>query len=138
MRSNIHFLYPAVQGTDDTDTLGGRLWRARDARNLSIREIARELDVGGSEVSSWESDRAEPPSSKLFLLAEILGVSPAWLVTGAGDKVEYHYTEPTLDALQKQLQHAHRLHKQAARQIAALEREVARALRRSEKSSQAT
>lgn len=138
MRSNIHFLYPSVQSTDDTDTLGGRLWRARDARNLSIKEIARELDVGGSEVSSWESDRAEPPSSKLFLLAELLGVSPAWLVTGAGDKAEYTYSEPTLDALQKQLQHAHRLQKQTARQIAALEREVERAIRRTEKTSRMT
>ncbi len=70
--------------TGDGDTLGGRIWRARDATGLSTKELASKLGVRNDTIASWERDRAEPRANRLFMLAGVLGVSPAWLMAGIG------------------------------------------------------
>ena len=49
-----------LRETGDGDTLGGRIWRARDATGLSTKELASKLGVRSDTISSWERDRAEP------------------------------------------------------------------------------
>ena len=66
-------------------TLGGRIVVARESLNISRSQLARRLGVKASTLSSWESDRSEPRSSRLAMLAGILGVAPTWLLVGQGE-----------------------------------------------------
>jgi len=70
---------------DDGDTLGGRITRARDLAGLTLEEAASRIGVTDETLSEWESDRSEPRANKIMTLAGVLGVSPAWLISGAGD-----------------------------------------------------
>ncbi|WP_306127186.1 helix-turn-helix transcriptional regulator [Roseitalea sp. MMSF_3516] len=73
----------AVPGADDT--LGGRIVAAREARGLSTAQLARRLGVKSATLQNWESDRSEPRSNKLSMLAGLLNVSPTWLINGRGE-----------------------------------------------------
>ena len=70
---------------DHTDTIGGRIGRAREAARLSVAQAARRLGVKTLTWQGWENDRSEPRSNKLTMIAGTLGVSPGWLLTGLGD-----------------------------------------------------
>jgi transcriptional regulator with XRE-family HTH domain len=70
---------------DDGDTLGGRITRARDLASLTLEEAASRIGVTDETLSEWESDRSEPRANKIMTLAGVLGVSPAWLISGAGE-----------------------------------------------------
>ncbi|WP_305987141.1 helix-turn-helix domain-containing protein [Roseibium sp. MMSF_3544] len=65
-------------------TLGERICKARDASGLSTAQLARRLGIKTATLQSWESDRSEPRSNKLVLLAGVLNVSPTWLLVGRG------------------------------------------------------
>lgn len=69
---------------DDGDTLGGRIARARDLSGQTAEEISAQVGVTLETYAEWENDRAEPRANKLLTLAGILGVSPAWLISGTG------------------------------------------------------
>ena len=86
----MHVDFPHVDGTPSDiaparDTLGGRIGRARDSLDLSTAQLARRLGVKTATMQAWESDRSEPRSNKLVMLAGILNVSPSWLLVGRGD-----------------------------------------------------
>lgn len=70
---------------DQSDTLGGRLVRAREAQDLTTSQFARRLGVKTETLHAWETDRAEPRSNRLLTLAGMLNVSPTWLLTGSGE-----------------------------------------------------
>lgn len=82
--------------TPDSDTLGGRLSRARDAAGITSAQLARRLGVKSSTVQAWESDRSEPRANRLTMLAGFLGVTPTWLLYGVGNAPE---DDPSADAL---------------------------------------
>lgn len=90
-------------------TLGERICKARDVVGLSTAQLARRLGIKTSTLHSWESDRSEPRSNKLVLLAGILNVSPTWLLVGRGTPplaedagTDIDSVRLTLDRLQKQ------------------------------------
>ena len=70
---------------DDGDTLGGRITRARDLAELTLEEAASRIGVTDETLGEWESDRSEPRANKIMTLAGVLGVSPAWLISGTGE-----------------------------------------------------
>ena len=70
---------------DHSDTIGGRIGRAREAAGLTVAQVARRLGVKTATWQGWENDRSEPRSNKLTMIAGTLGVSPAWLLTGFGE-----------------------------------------------------
>mgnify|MGYP000350806939 CR=1 FL=1 len=70
---------------DDGDTLGGRITRARDLAGLTLEDAASRIGVTDETLAEWESDRSEPRANKIMTLAGVLGVSPAWLISGAGN-----------------------------------------------------
>lgn len=74
----------------DSDTLGGRLVRAREARGLSTAALANQLGVKKETIAAWERDRSEPRINRLVMLAGILSVSPTWLMSGQGTGVREH------------------------------------------------
>lgn len=69
---------------DQSDTIGGRIARAREAAGLTVAQAARRLGVKTATWQGWENDRAEPRSNKLQMIAGAFGVSPAWLLGGYG------------------------------------------------------
>lgn len=70
--------------TNDFDTLGGRLARARAVQESSLSEIAELVGVEKKTLEAWEHDRSVPRSNRLTMLAGILGTSPSWLLFGRG------------------------------------------------------
>ncbi len=72
---------------EDVSTLGERISVAREHVRMSEEELAVSMAVRRQTITDWEGDGAEPRSNKLATLAGILGVSPAWLLTGSGEGV---------------------------------------------------
>lgn len=72
---------------DSVSTLGERISVAREHSGLSEDQLAARLAVQRQTLDDWEGDGAEPRANKLAMLAGILGVSPAWLLSGAGEGV---------------------------------------------------
>lgn len=70
---------------DRFNTIGGRICTGRETIGLSTAQLARRLGVKTSTLAGWETDRAEPRSNKLVMLAALLNVSPTWLLTGVGE-----------------------------------------------------
>ena len=83
----MHQENPPLADNDETaadDTLGGRIVAAREAAGFTSKELSARLGVAAKTVANWESDRSEPRSNKLSMLAGLLGVSPTWLLAGQG------------------------------------------------------
>lgn len=73
---------PSVPGTNATRTgrpdypdMGERLRAARQARHLSLRELAHRLGVSASLISQIETGRANPSVSTLYAIVDELDVS---------------------------------------------------------------
>ena len=67
-------------------TLGEFLAEKRKEKNLTQKELAKELFVSESAVSKWEKDVAHPDITMLPKLSEILGVSEHELITASIDE----------------------------------------------------
>jgi transcriptional regulator with XRE-family HTH domain len=61
-----------------------RIRQVRELRGLSQEALARRVDLSSKSVARFEGGQTEPSIATLRLLAESLGVSPAWLLTGEG------------------------------------------------------
>ncbi|MEI3853840.1 MULTISPECIES: helix-turn-helix domain-containing protein [Ensifer] len=126
MRLSTETMIARLRDTSDGDTLGGRIWRARDAANLSAKDLADQLGVRTETVAAWERDRAEPRTNRLFMLAGVLGVTPAWLIAGLGKAPDSDAVDDERDGLREQLALVKKLHEQTGKAIAALEMELNR------------
>ncbi len=73
----------------DPNSFGGRLQRLRLAAGYATQvKLAERLKVTNAAVSFWEQDRRVPLYPTMLRIAEILGVSSTYLLTGqegAGD-----------------------------------------------------
>ena len=121
---------PFPSGRADGDTLGGRIWRARDALGLSLEDLESRLGLPDDTVSGWERDHAEPDTKALFVLAGVLSVSPSWLIAGIGEAPADPTGEEHLHPLLRQLHEVQRLHDETGKAIAALEAEIARLIKK--------
>jgi len=112
---------PGKDGADSsTDyTLGERICKARDAVGLSTAQLARRLGIKTSTLQGWESDRSEPRSNKLVLLAGLLNVSPTWLLVGRGSAPIHDDDDAQLDNVRLALD---RIHNQALALVEDIER----------------
>ncbi|QND53068.1 helix-turn-helix transcriptional regulator [Phyllobacterium sp. 628] len=110
----------------DTDTLGGRLSRARDAKSMTVAELALHIGVKSQTVAAWESDRSEPRANRIIMLAGSLGVTPTWLIHGVGQSPDETETADTNDMLKNQIRNLKVQHEQLGERIEQLENVVAR------------
>jgi transcriptional regulator with XRE-family HTH domain len=55
-------------------SLGAFLRRLRDERELTQKQVARELGISQSALSAWESGQTLPPRPQIERLAAVLGV----------------------------------------------------------------
>lgn len=68
-------------------TLGERIRGARDAKKLSQQQLGDAVGVSRAAVSQWESSETKGlRPENLVAVADVLGVSIKWLVTGKGPK----------------------------------------------------
>jgi|BEDMetMinimDraft_1075159.scaffolds.fasta_scaffold06280_2 transcriptional regulator with XRE-family HTH domain len=78
-----------MAGTTEAPALkaevGHRLRLAREAKHLTQPALAELLKVRPQTVSGWEKGTREPDLSQLRRIADVLGVTVAWLV-GEGDE----------------------------------------------------
>lgn len=79
---------PLPQRVTSPATLGGNLRRARLERGLSLRALARQLDVSPSLVSQIETGRNQPSVRTLYAMVSQLGVSLDDVFQLADDEVE--------------------------------------------------
>lgn len=63
------------RGTVNTDALGQRLRSARQHQGISLRELARRLDVSPSLISQIETGKAQPSVSTLYGMVSLLSLS---------------------------------------------------------------
>lgn len=59
---------------------GEKMKQLRQAKNLTQSELARQLNVERSTISSYETKNHQPSHDKLVALAEIFGVSVDFLL----------------------------------------------------------
>lgn len=61
------------------ETFGQRLRYLRQEKNIGQIQLAKELEVGKSIISSWELGICEPTLSRLIAIAKYFGVSIDYL-----------------------------------------------------------
>lgn len=82
--------------SEERATFGDRLAAAREAADLSQKELAKRLGVKSKTVAAWENDISEPRANRLQMLAGLLNVSLMWLLNGEGEGVDPPGVEPAL------------------------------------------
>jgi transcriptional regulator with XRE-family HTH domain len=81
--------------SDDVATFGDRLAAAREAAGLTQSQLARRLGVKLATLRGWENDVAEPRANRVQMLAGMLNVSLAWLLSGDASDGGAPETTPT-------------------------------------------
>lgn len=110
----------------DTDTLGGRLSRTRDAQGISLAALARRVGTKKQTLIDWENDRAEPTVERLSLLAGVLNVHLMWLLHGVGDAPADEIGPDPLASLNAQVERLRRIHEDTGQIIDRMSREIQR------------
>lgn len=82
------------------NNFGKRLRELREQKGLKLKEIA--VLLGKSErnnttISAWENEKTEPSMSEIIKLADILGTSVEYLVTGSYESSANSIEEPRTD-----------------------------------------
>lgn len=63
-------------------TVGTRLLRLRNGRDLSLRALEEMTGINKSTLHKWETDRATPTREGLQVLSELYNVQASWLLFG--------------------------------------------------------
>lgn len=71
-------------------TTGDRIREAREAAGLDQVQLAAKVGVVDKTISKWENDRQPVRERNLRKVAEALGRSPEWLLTGVDVTAERH------------------------------------------------
>jgi len=119
-----------LDATNDFDTLGGRIVRAREALNLDTQEASRRVGVTLETYENWEMDRDEPRANKLSMLAGCLSVSPTWLLYGRGKSPISESVSEEIVNIREQLARVNELQSQTAQAIEMLNQAVERLVER--------
>lgn len=77
-------------------TFGDRLAAAREAAELTQKDLAKRLGVKVKTIVAWENDVSEPRANRLQMVAGLLNVSLMWLLNGEGEGVDPPSAEPGL------------------------------------------
>jgi len=109
-------------------TLGGRIQMAREARGLSVAQLARRSGVLVKTLNNWESDRSEPRANKLQMLAGVLNVPPLWLLGGdvADFDVDFDVTLDETADLASKVERLIKLHERTSQLLFEVQSEVRR------------
>lgn len=82
---------------NELDTLGRRIAFARGLANLSAARLGKLANLSSAIVAMIEKgDRKDPVGSTVASIAQVLGVSTDWLLTGVGDPPTKEQVEAAL------------------------------------------
>jgi transcriptional regulator with XRE-family HTH domain len=97
-----------------------RVEKLLDAKRITYLEVAQALGVGKTAITTWKQNDRIPRADDLFNLADFLGVSAKWLLTGEQDEEVDHEVQRLLknDRLMSLM---HRLSKADWEQMKAIE-----------------
>ena len=74
--------------------LGKQLKESREARKLSLKDVADALHMAKSTISEYENNNIDPPSSKLISLLDFYNIEPInFLKTGEQYINISHYSD---------------------------------------------
>ena len=110
----------------DMDTIGGRLFRGRDASGLTAEELAWRLGVKVATVNNWERDRSQPSAHRLSTLCGILNVSLSWVLHGVGTGPDNQEDEIVAESVSVQLERLKLLHRRTGTLIQRIEGDLDR------------
>jgi len=110
----------------DLDTVGGRILRARQALDLTTAQLGRRVGVTTATATSWETNRSQPRSNRLAILAGVLNVSPTWLIFGLGESPTDETLQSELALLKSDMARARRVHEELGKVIGSLEVHITR------------
>lgn len=88
LRITTHLLFLVIARKEenmrqiDTTTVGGRIKQKRMEKGLSQEELAEILFMNAKNISAYENNRNEVPSSVLHAMAKALETSMDYLYTG--------------------------------------------------------
>ncbi len=74
------------------DTIVGRIFETMKEEKITQQQLANELGIGQSTVASWKKRDCPPPINYISQIADILGVSIDYLVTGSNNPIRYKLT----------------------------------------------
>ncbi len=89
---------------DAENTLGGRIIYAREQQSMTTAQLARRVGIESATLQDWESDRSQPRSNRLAMLASMLNVSPTWLLMGYGERPGDILDETEMDHIRGTIQ----------------------------------
>ena len=104
----------------DLGSVGGRINRAREASDLTTAQLARRIGITTATANSWETNRSQPRSNRLTMLAGVLNVSPTWLISGLGESPTDETLQSELALLKSDLARARRVHEELGKVIGSL------------------
>lgn len=64
------------------ETINDRIRTSRDKKGWNQSDLARAIGVTPQTVQQWENGKTSPRNKKIDALAQALGVSADWLLTG--------------------------------------------------------
>jgi transcriptional regulator with XRE-family HTH domain len=118
---NLPMRTPTTKGVQ----VGARIRKARDAQGLSQEQLAERLGVTKGLVSQYETGLTSVPSKRFSQLAEVLGVSSDWLLTGGEpDEQTKAQTKAELEGLMILRAMAPDEQRRALRLLAAFNRDI--------------
>ena len=65
--------------------IADRIRDLRNARDLSLRQLAELSSLNHNVIHKWETGKATPNRANVVRLAELFNVKPAWLLFGRDD-----------------------------------------------------
>lgn len=71
----------------DTTTIGGRIKSARINKGLTQQELADQLYIPMTTLSTYENNKAELKGSVVVELANALGVTTDYILTGSSNEL---------------------------------------------------
>ncbi len=110
----------------DMDTIGGRLFRAREATGLTAEELAWRLGVRVGTISNWERDRSQPSAQRLSMVCGILNASLSWMLHGIGTGPDENAEDTLAESVTVQLERLKLLHQRTGSLINRIEGDIDR------------
>ena len=85
----------------DYSVIGSRIKQARLAKNMTQEDLADQIDISVAFLSRVERGNAQINLKRLTQVAEILGVSPGYLLTGSNMKSKDYMKDDFIELLGK-------------------------------------
>ncbi|MBB4954121.1 transcriptional regulator with XRE-family HTH domain [Agrobacterium vitis] len=107
------------------ESFGDRLCIVRDSAGMDLSDLAVAADISESTIRAWEAGNDQIDNQSLVRMADVLGVSPGWLLTGEGVGPQPQSADTDMiNFMRWELERLTRMHQETAAMIDALHRQI--------------